>query len=1054
MGKEERDEVIEDEEKESRRLLRMQIDDFISENELSMEVKAETERLAKRVMTLVREGKEAKRTREMADTSWLDAERICFPMPLPNGIKLSNLTSSCGFKWVPPDEVEVIGGWSVGFATRSDPALHLNVVIPQKVFGSRDFLNFTYHAKRALYMCWIAKILKRAGLYVQFRNEEKDPLRPNIAVYSNNSTDSLSFVVIHFSPPSEFAKPIRFRPENNNLRPSFCGFQQIPESSPTPMYNSKLLSEVVRVQNEAVFQKFFECKANCVKAVLMIRSWLQKRGFSTRPDGFSDGLLSAWFVHLYKTGVIGDQTPVIDVLYSFFNSLATTDWKKSRFSLSSDVDEARFEQFFNFFDFVFLDYSGYLNLAFSLSTTAFDVIRASASDLLKKIECFSDFGTLFTVDHLFSNSFDVFIRITLSEKYMLDSFAPLFLVEYNDNCGDRGRVFTRHATPLLKEACASRVSFFDFLVLHKQPSKWDLSDNPMDVGAGDLHLLLGLRTLPGWDTALTRGPQAKTSEAANFRKFWGGICELRKFSDNTICEAIMWGSEVVSKYALFHMVRHILSNHLKLSASCCECRVPSEMGVIGTQQKRYDTISRAFDKLSQTLRLLSDLPLLITNVHPVSSFLRRTSPQPPSSSEAVTHKSACKLENSVALPVTHTSPPFISTVEVHLSMEESGKWGEDLEAIARLKTAFYIALANALNEKYKFSATPFADFLLVNLDTVLFRLIISYPKEVHIMRKINGGVSGTLKDSPESRLREREVILRPQLAAHLQSVSQSFGAFAETCQLALYWLSSQLLSDYIDDIIVETIVASVFIKPLCIAAPRTPYVGFLHFLTLLSSHNWLLKPLMVDFNNEWNETDIAEIEKDFVKMRPVLPAMVICTPDDRSGSRWTREEPQPVILKRIISLASSTAELLRRHINEVAPLQLANLFLPSSMPFDVLIHLRARHISRKRTIEGVAVKGCLPVCDYDPIEKYLKCLRENFGLIALFFYNRYGGDRIGVIWKRTAMEPRDAKISSCLHRIKQNGENLLSLNVPAIKEDFRILGRTIVRKVVDCAESC
>ncbi|VDN39301.1 unnamed protein product [Gongylonema pulchrum] len=103
---------------------------------------------------------------------------------------------------------------------------------------------------------------------------------------------------------------------------------------------------------------------------------------------------------------------------------------------------------------------------------------------------------------------------------------------------------------------------------------------------------------------------------------------------------------------------------------------------------------------------------------------------------------------------------------------------------------------------------------------------------------------------------------------------------------------------------------------------KTYFTAFHHFLRLLYTHNWLMKPLFVDFNNEWKEEDIDEMEKEFIKLRPVLPAMVICTSVDRSGSRWTREEPQPLILKRIVSLAKDTAAVIDEHIISSVPLNL------------------------------------------------------------------------------------------------------------------------------------
>lgn len=78
--------------------------------------------------------------------------------------------------------------------------------------------------------------------------------------------------------------------------------------------------------------------------------------------------------------------------------------------------------------------------------------------------------------------------------------------------------------------------------------------------------------------------------------------------------------------------------------------------------------------------------------------------------------------------------------------------------------------------------------------------------------------------------------------------------------------------------------------------------------------------------------------------------------------------------------------------------------------YDAVIRIRGRHMVRKKVVNGKVVEGPLPVIDYDPVREYIKSLRDNFSSIALFFHNKYAGDLIGVVWKRTALSPRDPKV--------------------------------------------
>ncbi|MCP9261486.1 Nucleolar protein 6 [Dirofilaria immitis] len=906
-------------EREKRRLICMQIDDYIEEIKLSNVEKCKLETLAESVKSAIYAAKEAEVAYQMDDLQELNLGKIRFPFSLPFGLELNNVKSSCGCRWIHPDKIDALGNWRIGHRTKIDPILDLIIIIPQNYFGSRDYLNFAYFVKRAHYICQVARILVDTGFSVKFGLDYFDTLKPLLFVSNKNESESDGFLRIHFAPPRDFTKISRFRPENNNLRPSFVLHildLLVSIDTPTPVYNSKILIDMLREELEA-----------------------KHEAFSMKNQPFKS-------LH-YDT--------LMDASKGFHP--VSTNWKESRVGLCDN--DTLYSQFSSHCDFIFLDHTGYLNLAISLSVTAIEEIRAAATDAITKMNTFNQ-------------------QVTL-----------------------------RKST------------------------------------TNEVALLIGFRLSTKWNNLLTRGPPAKSSDAVHFRQFWGDICELRRFPDNAICEAVVWDSSNVTVL----ICQHILQRHLKLEASNVEERTLKMEEILPNALDRYSTIARAYDKLSQILHMVQDLPLLITNIHPVSAYLRRTAPFPPLSTNAIIEGHSAFIKDSVAFPLSHISPPYLPTVEVQITMEQSGKWGEELNAIARLKTAFYVELSKILKEKHSLQAIPFDDYLIVHFNTVVFRLIIANPKEVHIMRKLNGGKTGVPKDSPTSKLKELEVILKPQLTALLHSASQRFEAFADTCRLAIYWLSSHALSDYLNEMILETIVAYIFLKPFSVQPPRTPFIGFFHFLTLLSTHNWLMKPLFVDFDNEWTETDIDEIEKEFIKMRPVLPVMVICTPVDRSGYRWTREEPQPLILKRLIALSKASAALIEQHINNLAVFNLKGLFTTDISSFsNVIIHIRGRHKVRRKVVRGKLINGPLPVIDYDPIRVYVKRLRQSFSSVALFFYNKYKGNMIGVAWKPDALLPRDASISKCLHRLKRS-DNKLVVNIKAILDDFMILGQGLVREV-------
>lgn len=46
--------------------------------------------------------------------------------------------------------------------------------------------------------------------------------------------------------------------------------------------------------------------------------------------------------------------------------------------------------------------------------------------------------------------------------------------------------------------------------------------------------------------------------------------------------------------------------------------------------------------------------------------------------------------------------------------------------------------------------------------------------------------------------------------------------------------------------------------------------------------------------------------------------------------------------------------------------------------------------------------------DFDPVDELVKSLNENLSSVAMFFYNKYSGKSIGVVWKPHTASPAKA----------------------------------------------
>lgn len=48
-------------------------------------------------------------------------------------------------------------------------------------------------------------------------------------------------------------------------------------------------------------------------------------------------------------------------------------------------------------------------------------------------------------------------------------------------------------------------------------------------------------------------------QAVGFRKFWGGLSDLRRFKDGSICEAVLWEENNIKQQTIpIQICRHLL----------------------------------------------------------------------------------------------------------------------------------------------------------------------------------------------------------------------------------------------------------------------------------------------------------------------------------------------------------------------------------------------------------------------------------------------------------------------------------------------------------------
>jgi len=403
-------------------------------------------------------------------------------------------------------------------------------------------------------------------------------------------------------------------------------------------------------------------------------------------------------------------------------------------------------------------------------------------------------------------------------------------------------------------------------------------------------------------------------------------------------------------------------------------------------------------------------------------------------------------------------------------LETSGKWPDDVAAIQHIKAAFHIRLAKLLKSECTLVTAASPQYVDVLKDGLVFRIKIMHYREMVLLQK--NEITQELKSDCGKKAKEleREITHLPLLTSTLHGIQQHYRGFSGTVRLSKRWVAAQLMADHVTDECIELLVASLFLSPAPFTPPRSPLVGFLRFLHLLSSTDWETTPVILNFNNDNSVADYQEISSKFTNNRMQLPTIFISTPKDKFTSMWTKEKPSKQIVNRLAALAKESHSILECQIQTCAlqPTDFKQIFRPPLDHYDVIIHLHSRLLPRraqaldkgKHPAEEASLSRpsvLLPVVNFDPAQLYLKELKDAFSDIALFFHDFYGGDLIGIVWKPQSFVSAPFKVlhAQCKMPVinpqttekSKQGQTLVIPNISAILSDFQTIGEGLVRKI-------
>ncbi|XP_047448023.1 nucleolar protein 6 [Mugil cephalus] len=1057
-------------------LLKMQMEELLKEVALSERRKQQIDSFVQTVTTLLQAVPSFPEV-EVSDVSWLSgAVKVPFLL-VPK-------TTKGKFHMAPPASVDLIGSYPLGTCTKPNIMVDLAVTIPAAVLHPKDVLNQRYPRKRALYLAGLAQYLTSSPDIGAMRYSclHGNRLRPVLLLTPPNKNSSSFTVRVHACPPPGFFTPNRFHPQRNNIRTEWYTGLQTSHSEtsepPTPHYNSSVLGDLLpRAHLQFLSAVNSQCPA-FADGVALLKVWLRQRELDRGTGCFNGFLASMLLAYLLMTHRISNTMTAYQLLRNSLNFLASTDLTVNGISLARDPDSTApcVAEFHNAFQVVFVDPSGHLNMCADMTACTYKQLQHEASVSMQfwdnpTVDAFH--SLLMTPKPMIRTSDHVF---QLCELVKLQSSCKKLnlLSELMDHSGNYVHTALPFILSLLQRGLGQRIHLLTHS-LSPDP-EWSVESEAPKFKAQP-PLSFGLLLRPELAASvLERGPPADSPKAAEFRELWGPRSELRRFQDGAITEAVLWEGESMCQKRLVprQIITHLLQLHADIPESCVRyvgallddvIKTGSEVPSTGEEESLM--VVQSYDDLSRKLWRLEGLPLSITAVQGAHPALRYTQVFPPTPLKLdYSFFDREKTSRSLVPKEGKPCPAYVTPITVICHMEGSGKWPHDRLAIRHIRAAFHIRLGELLDKHHKYTCRPCPTHLDVWKGGLLFRIQVAYHREPQVLREsVNAEGLLVVRDNEEAQAVEMATIHKPLLTSTLHGLQQQHPCFGAVCRLAKRWLGSQLFSDDITEDTADLLVVSLFLKPAPFTVPSSPQVGFLRFLHLLSSFDWRNNPLVVDLNNQLTAADYTEIKNGFMASRESLPVMFIATPKDKKLSMWTKRSPSIQMLQRVMTVAAESLKVLESQLMDGSQIQDVRVVMrPPLDVYDVVIHLNPKQVPLLgQAIDPPAVTfsrgvmtgnasqtgGALPVVDYNPVSFYLAELREAYGDLALFFYDPYGGTVIAVLWKPKAFLPVPFKTSQVSARsVEVTGDQANTIpNAEAILEDFRILGKDLVKSV-------
>ncbi|XP_078173344.1 nucleolar protein isoform X1 [Carex rostrata] len=969
-----------------------------------------------------------------------------------------------------PMNAHVAGSYSFGAVVKPDISADILVQMPKECFHEKDYLNYRYHAKRCLYLCVIEKYLKSEPSIcnVQWSTFSGEGRKPVLLVYPATGLPEASFSLRIIPTASAVFNVSKLNLSRNNIR----SFSQGGITQPTPNYNTSMLEDMFLEENSEFVRKVFLESRSLVEALILLKVWARQRRTVYTHDCINGYLLSVLVACLTAQSagnIVSKSMTARQIFRVIIKYIGTSNaWEKGLFlhpprqyNISKeDVNQQKK------FPILLFDVSGHLNLMFRMTRAAFLELKDEAVSTLNCLEKHKDdgFEEIFMTKVDFASKFDSCLRINMKENSRVLGLG--FCMDE-----ERWRVCERDIHLLLSQGLTDRSKLVR-VVWRNSPSNWNIHDGFMKFGEEPVLVGVLLSSQEKSFRIVDIGPSAENKdEVIKFRKFWGEKAELRRFKDGNIAESTVWECDPWERHAIIkRIVEYVLHRHFKLASQDLFHSVDQLDFCLHLNGKdpvsHSGKLMEAFETLSKRLRLLDDIPLKVSTVQPLDPAFRHASVFPPLPHPLVHEKLSIKSTESIALTC-------IPSMDVLIQLEGSGNWPLDPVAIERTKSAFLLRIGKSLEERWGMICTASEEEVNVHTSGFSFSLKILHERALSTLTSL--AMSGKGKSIHPSI--DKELFMKSQHSSMINGLHGRFPMYGSVVRLAKRWVSAHLFSSYFAEEVIELVVAHLFLRHFPFHAPCSRITGFLRFLRLLANFDWAYSPLVVDINNDLTSEDEKDIYENFLSCRKMEEknegemdvAMYIATSYDKQSQAWTKFSPSKLVLKRIASYARSSADLLTGIITDGAPNEYTweCVFRTPLTNYDAVILLHPNKLPQPQHLlfpsqqpKGKLVTWGKPSKDFncylplkggtkslmeardkilvnfDPTRYFLRDLQSEFHDTFKLWYDKIGGDAIGITWEKNNSKKR-----------RRDEEEEIKMDPLGILEEVGQIGKGFVKSV-------